>query len=199
MSILGVTQEVLSKLRKMQLAAPCNHSPMLWRCKGSATAKVIWATSGWFECCGCSGWWDSAEVDQKLCIPPWLQTVLAILTYHACSSHTQEAIQGCFACKSIWVYQRTGQSYYKTRTICCNIAQITLAWKVMKMSRNLWLLVQGFIAPWTCKVQISLGPIGIWLRLVKWSSLAKTPNAGQESFSTLCWVSFLILFVIYAF
>lgn len=35
-----------------------------------------------------------------------------------------------------------------------------LAWKVMKMSRNLWLLVQGFIAPWTCKVQISLGPIG---------------------------------------
>lgn len=88
-----------------------------------------------------------------------------------------------------------------------------LAWKVMKMSRNLWLLVQGFIAPWTCKVQISLGPIGntahctytvlsffflVWLCLLNWSSLAKT-DAGQESFSTLCWVSFLILFVIYAF
>lgn len=45
------------------------------------------------------------------------------------------------------------------------LLRLVKLFKVMKMSRNLWLLVQGFI----------------------------------ESFSTLCWVSFLILFVIYAY
>ena len=170
-------------------------------------SKVIWATSGWFECCGCSAWWDSAwlrlvmkqtlclaslvqsiletrEVDPRtsistneinrvdslrqpkqpkpvkiLSIPPWLQTVLAILTYLACSSHTQEAIQGCFACKSIWVCRSKLVQYHLLQHYPAH-SPLTLAWKVMKMSRNLWLLVQGFIAPWTCKVQISLGSIG---------------------------------------
>lgn len=45
------------------------------------------------------------------------------------------------------------------------LLRLVKLFRVMKMQRNLWLLVQGFI----------------------------------ESFSTLCWVSFLILFVIYAY
>ena len=126
----------------------------IWRCKGSAT-KVIWATSGWFECCGCSGWWDSALTKISVFPPGFKQFWPFWRT--SCSSHTQEAIQGCFAC-SIWVYRSKLVQY--SYHLWKNIAPLTLAWKVMKMSRNLWLLVQGFIAPWTCKVQISFGPIG---------------------------------------
>ena len=64
----------------------------------------------------------------------------------------------------------------------------------MKMSRNLWLLVQGFIEPQTFTGQHAVCMQHWSYCYLTFASLRPLP---KESFSTLCWVSFLILFVIY--